>query len=88
MNSRYANSCDCEKVTNSNMPSHSHHKSLAMAYVPWQHWENVMDGCNGLKHGSIFEDLILPFEGTKAACSPFSQSNNHYNNNYYRRGMK
>ncbi len=43
-------------------------KPLAMAYVPWQSFENVLDGKLGLKKGSIFEDLVLPFIGTPAAC--------------------
>lgn len=42
---------------------------LAMAYVPWQKFDNVMDAGNGLAHGTIFKDLVLPFYGTKAACS-------------------
>lgn len=44
-------------------------QSLAMAYVPWQTFKNVVDGYDGLRHGSIFLDLVLPFEGKKAACS-------------------
>lgn len=85
MDNRYTNSCGCDKPT---MPPHRDGKSLAMAYVPWQKWENVMDGCNGLKNGTIFEDLVLSFEGTKAACSPFTHNNCNNNNNYYRRGMR
>ena len=62
---------------------------LAMAYVPWQKWQNVMDGCSALKHGTIFEELVLPFEGSRAACSHFAGRNaNHYANNHYRRGMR
>ena len=43
-------------------------KPLAMAYVPWQTFENVMDGCAGVAHGTIFEDLVFPFIGAQAAC--------------------
>ncbi len=43
-------------------------KPLAMAYVPWQTFENVMDGRCGTKQGTIFEDLIFPFVGSQAAC--------------------
>lgn len=43
-------------------------KPLAMAYVPWQPFENVMEASCGLKHGTIFEDLIFPFVGSQAAC--------------------
>ncbi len=41
---------------------------LAMAYVPWQTWRNVYDGCKGLKNGSIFEELIFPFLFANPAC--------------------
>lgn len=34
---------------------------LAMAYVPWQPWQDVANGCNGLNQGTIFNDLVLPF---------------------------
>lgn len=87
MDNRYANSCGCDNPMTSSMPSHKGGKSLAMAYVPWQKWENVVDGCKGLKNGTIFEDLVLSFEGTKAACSSCARSMNN-NNNYYRRGMR
>lgn len=43
-------------------------KPIAMAYVPWQTFENVMDGCAGLAHGTVFEDLVFPFIGAQAAC--------------------
>ena len=48
-------------------------QSLAIASVKWQTWKNVMDGGSGLAHGSIFEDLVLPFIGSKAACAQCSQ---------------
>ena len=47
-------------------------KPLAMAYVPWQSFENVLDASCGLNQGTIFEDLIFPFIGSQAAC----QANN------------
>ncbi len=43
-------------------------KPLAMAYVPWQEFENVLDAGCGLEQGTIFEDLIFPFMGAQAAC--------------------
>lgn len=42
---------------------------LGSAYVPWQHFEQVMDAEKGLNHGTIFAELVLPFYGAKAACS-------------------
>ena len=41
---------------------------LAMAYVPWQQWQNVYDCSKGLEHGSIFEELILPFHHASRVC--------------------
>ena len=40
-------------------------KPLAMAYVPWQTFENVMEGECALRHGTIFEDLVFPFVGAQ-----------------------
>lgn len=59
-------------------------KPIAMAYVPWQTFENVMDGCAGLAHGTIFEDLVFPFIGAQAACQarPNNRSNNRPSNNW------
>lgn len=34
---------------------------LAMAYVPFQKWRKVYDAPTGLVHGTIFEELVLPF---------------------------
>lgn len=36
---------------------------LAMAYVPMQRWTDVSDGEMGLRDGTIFKELILPFKG-------------------------
>ena len=36
---------------------------LAIAYVPWQKWKNVMCAKDGIEHGTIFADLVLPFHG-------------------------
>lgn len=41
---------------------------IAMAYVPWQKWQNVCDACRGLQRGTIFEDLSKPFHG-KGGCN-------------------
>ena len=75
-------------------------KPLAMAYVPWQTFENVMNGDCGTKQGTIFEDLIFPFVGSQAACQARNMAGKsnpnscgHYgkhpypqNNSYGRRG--
>lgn len=45
-----------------------HGLPLAMAYVPWQPWQNVSDGARGLSQGTIFEELIFPFEYVGPGC--------------------
>ena len=42
-------------------------KPLAMAYVPWQTFENVMEGECALSHGTILVDLVFPFCCGKSA---------------------
>lgn len=52
-------------------------KPIAMAYVPWQEWQNVYDPKRALSRGTIFAELDLPFTGqpncegmkTKGGCS-------------------
>lgn len=39
--------------------------ALAMAYVPWQRWTETYPLDEGLKRGTIFPDLDLPFEGRR-----------------------
>lgn len=37
----------------------------AMAYVPWQRWQSPYEYEEGLKAGTIFPDLNLPFLGAQ-----------------------
>ncbi len=37
--------------------------AIAMAYVPWQKWEDLLEPCKGLEHGTIFSQLDKPFLG-------------------------
>ncbi|MBR3894277.1 MAG: spore coat associated protein CotJA [Clostridia bacterium] len=37
--------------------------ALAMVYAPRQCWRGLFDPQTGLAHGSLFAELILPFEG-------------------------
>lgn len=55
---------------------------LAMAYVPWQQWQNVCEGGKGLAQGSIFEELVLPFHYPSRVCNNNS-CRNRTNNAYY-----
>lgn len=45
-----------------------HEMPLAMAYVPWQTWRNVYDASVGLNKGSVFGELVLPFECASPVC--------------------
>ena len=35
----------------------------AMAYVPWQEWQNIYEAEKGFHKGTIFEELDKPFRG-------------------------
>lgn len=51
--------CGTNQPTCANMPS------LAMVYSPVQAFHKLLTPTQGLSQGSIFEELILPFEGDK-----------------------
>ena len=50
-------SCDTSCPTEVPAPS------LAMVYCPRQCWRSLFSPDDGLKHGTIFAELVLPFEG-------------------------
>lgn len=41
---------------------------IAMGYVPWQHYNGTYDLAKGLKMGTIFPELCLPFCGVRGNC--------------------
>lgn len=43
-------------------PTHLHAPSLAMVYAPRQCWRNLLDPQSALNHGTLFAELVLPFE--------------------------
>lgn len=43
--------------------------SLAMAFVPKQHWQNIYENNVALARGTIFADLDKPFIGEEAVCN-------------------
>lgn len=43
---------------------------IAMCYVPWQEWHDVMEPEDSLENGTIFCELVMPFYGVAAACNP------------------
>ena len=61
--------CDCDTAGEMSCAVKGRYDTLgdmavAMAYVPWQMWRNVLDVEKGLCCGTIFEDLNKPFCGT------------------------
>jgi hypothetical protein len=41
---------------------------VAMAYVPWQHFDKVYDPEQALQCGTIFPELNQPFMGKRGTC--------------------
>ena len=39
--------------------------SLAMAYVPYQHFDNLNEAPKALEQGTLFKELYMPFTGQK-----------------------
>ena len=63
--------CECETPRHKNCGCHFdplEDFALAMAYVPWQRWQNLFEPCKALQCGTIFEDLSKPFYG-KGGCN-------------------
>ena len=61
--------CDCDTAGEMSCAVKGRYDTLgdmavAMAYVPWQMWRNILDVEKGLCCGTIFEDLNKPFCGT------------------------
>lgn len=42
--------------------------SPAMAYVPWQYWDQTYDLEKALQCGTIFPELNKPFSGKRGGC--------------------
>lgn len=66
--------CACQKEkANGRVSEIYHHMTmadapLAMAYVPYQHWDQTFEPCRGLQLGTIFPCLYKPFCGKGGAC--------------------
>ena len=56
-----------------NCPTHLHAPSLAMVYSPRQCWKGLLDPTVGLHSGTIFSDLVLPFEAMTSPCEKGGQ---------------
>lgn len=58
-NYRQTSACAVEKTVKDRLEG----MPLAMAYVPWQRWQNIYDAEKGFCNGTIFQELNLPFCG-------------------------
>jgi hypothetical protein len=57
--------CDCQRPScNTSCPTEVSAPSLAMVYCPRQCWRKLFSPEEGLKHGTLFAELDLPFEGS------------------------
>ncbi len=56
MNNNMNCGCDSKMTDKINMP-------IAMAYVPWQEFQNIDNFKKGYHNGTIFKDLNKPFLG-------------------------
>ena len=65
-NERPQTSCDGTPNTSQTPPEIDHAgyrmPSLAMVYSPMQAWQGILSPEEGLHHGSIFSELVKPFE--------------------------
>lgn len=64
--------CSCDEPMYHREFKHHRHDgvdtmTLAMMYVPWQHWDQIYCPEDGLSYGTIFPELNKPFYG-KEAC--------------------
>lgn len=48
---------------NGNMSEFPKSTPLAMAYVPFQNWGDTMSPEDALECGTLFKDLVFPFQG-------------------------
>lgn len=73
MRNNFTQGIDCSE-TEMDCKKENHYNSdidtfpIAMAYVPWQKWRDVVDGCRGLEQATIFNELALNFECANKCC--------------------
>lgn len=63
MDHRNERDCGCDHEQARTMIDPLAGLPLAMAYVPWQCWNNVYEPAEGWHRGTIFPELDLPFLG-------------------------
>lgn len=58
--------CMQERMNNSYMNCSREEFPIAMAYVPWQHWNGIYDNIEeAFCTGTIFPELTKPFTGRR-----------------------
>ena len=74
------NSCGCGNRPDNNRPADRFPEPpcyqmdplgsmpLAMAYVPWQRWQNLFEADKGYHCGTIFQELRKPFDHAGGGC--------------------
>ena len=61
--------CGCQSMScNVSCPTEVPAPSLAMVYCPRQCWRSLFSPEDGLQHGTLFAELVLPFEGGSQNC--------------------
>ena len=71
---RPENGCGCQRPCDTSCPTEIPAPALAMVYCPRQCWRKLFEPEEALKHGSLFAELVLPFEaapkkGGKEGCA-------------------
>ena len=62
---QYSQGCCCRQIDGC-PDTHDHFPAdmpIAMAYVPWQKWQDIYEPGKGLENGTIFKELDKPFLG-------------------------
>ena len=60
-----------ENKTMFTKPLFSPNPALAIAYVPWQNWEEPYDADTGFERGTLFPSLDKPFIGEEAITNAY-----------------
>lgn len=55
----------CQNECRQQRPDYISDMALAMAYVPWQHYQSIYEPDKALQVGTIFPELNKPFTGRR-----------------------
>ena len=59
---QYNNNCDCGFDDDNELNVFPENPMLAQSYVPIQYMDETFKPCVGLKHGTIFPELVSPYQ--------------------------